>query len=78
MPHDFGDTPAAREAREQKARALARWLAGAGYTADTVYQLSAKSRRGVERAAGVRRSSERTWDRVWVLLGGRGDLEAGR
>jgi DNA-binding transcriptional regulator PaaX len=70
MRHDFGDTPAAREARERKARALAKALAAAGYPAATVYELTDRGRRRMERAAGVRRCSDRTWDRVWVLLGG--------
>lgn len=75
MPRDWGNTPSAVAAREVKATKLARKLAADGYPADAVYQLSPEGRRLVEKAVGIPRAcSPRTWDRVWVLLGGRGDV----
>lgn len=65
---DFGHTAFAEARRMEKAAALAARLHADGIPAAAVPSLPPASRRRVERAAGVRRSSAETWAKAAEVL----------
>jgi hypothetical protein len=67
-PVDFAHTAYAEQARIVKAAALEGVLRAEGIPADAVLSLPPAARRRIERAAGIRRSSEDTWAKaVWLM-----------
>jgi hypothetical protein len=65
---DYGHTSWAQEQRTQKAVRLEAYLRSHGYTVLLTESLAPSQRRQVERAAGVRTSSDETWQLVLRLM----------
>lgn len=68
MSDDFAHSSFAEQARTTKAIALETQLRRDGIPAAAARTLPPASRRRIERAAGVRRSSDETWDRAFAFL----------
>ena len=65
---DWGHNSFAEQARMEKAIALEHRLRLDGIPSTAARTLPPTARRNVERAAGVRRSSDETWDLTFRLL----------
>lgn len=67
-PPDFAHTSYARDARVRKATRIEAALRMAGVDATGARALDDKERRAVEKTAGVRKSSEETWEAAFTLM----------
>ena len=65
---DFGHSSYAEQQRTLKAISLETQLRRDGIPAAAARTLPAAARRRVEKAAGVRRSSDETWERAFAFL----------
>jgi hypothetical protein len=68
-PPDFAHSPYAAQARQRKAIRIEAALRMGGVDGTQARTLTDTQRREVEHAAGVRRSSDETWEAVFTLLG---------